>query len=104
MIHITITNTPSTQTVEIIGHSDKGKEPCARVTSAFEMLACLLYKDRDQLEQGDGYSFLITNKTKENANQLTMGQAYFNQLQVHYQRTMKVENREVENGENDKEG
>lgn len=95
MIHITITNTATTQTVEIIGHSDKGKEPCARVTSAFEMLANLLYKDRDQLGQGDGYSFLVTNKTKENVDQLTMAQAYFNQLQVHYQKTMKVENREV---------
>ena len=43
MIHITVTNTPTTQKIEIKGHSDKGKEPCARVTSAFEMLANLLF-------------------------------------------------------------
>ena len=95
MIHITITNTPGTQKIEIKGHSDKGKEPCARVTSAFEMLANLLYKDRDQLEQRDGYSLLGTNITNENKEQLKIAQAYFNQLQVHYQRTIKVENKEV---------
>ena len=95
MIHITITNTPTTQKVEIHGHSDKGKEPCARVTSAFEMLANLLYKDRDQLEQREGYSLLVTNITHENKEQLKMAQAYFNQLQVHYQRTIKIENKEV---------
>lgn len=95
MIHITITATPNTQKIEIKGHSDKGKEPCARVTSAFEMLANLLYKDRDQLEQQDGYSLLVTNTTSENKEQLKMAQAYFNQLQVHYQRTIKIENKEV---------
>ena len=95
MIHITITNTPNTQKIEIKGHSDKGKEPCARVTSAFEMLANLLYKDRDQLEQQDGYSLLVTNITNENKEQLKMAQAYFNQLKVHYQRTIKIENKEV---------
>ena len=86
MIHITITTTPATQKIEIKGHSDKGKEPCARVTSAFEMLANLLYKDRDQLEQRDGYSLLVTSFTRENKEQLKMAQAYFNQLQAHYQR------------------
>ena len=95
MIHITITTTPTSQKIEIQGHSDKGKEPCARVTSAFEMLANLLYKDRDQLEQRDGYSLLVTNSTKENKDQLKMVQAYFNQLQMHYQRTIKIENKEV---------
>ena len=95
MIHITITTTPKTQKIEIVGHSDKGKEPCARVTSAFEMMANLLYKDRDQLEQIDGYSLLVTNITHENQDQLKMAQAYFNQLQVHYQRTIKIENKEV---------
>ena len=95
MIHITITTTPTLQKVEIHGHSDKGKEPCARVTSAFEMMANLLYKDRDQLEQLDGYSLLVTNITHENKEQLKMTQAYFNQLQVHYQRTIKIENKEV---------
>ena len=95
MIHITITNTPTTQKVEIHGHSDKGKEPCARVTSAFEMLANLLYKDRDQLEQREGYSLLVTNITHENKEQMKMAQAYFNQLQVHYQKTIKIENKEV---------
>ena len=95
MIHITITTTPKTQKIEIHGHSDKGKEPCARVTSAFEMMANLLYKDRDQLEQQDGYSLLVTNITSENKDQLKMAQAYFNQLQVHYQRTIKIENKEV---------
>ena len=95
MIHITITTTPKTQKIEIHGHSDKGKEPCARVTSAFEMLANLLYKDRDQLEQQDGYSLLVANITNENKEQLKMAQAYFNQLHVHYQRTIKIENKEV---------
>ena len=95
MIHITITATPNTQKIEIKGHSDKGKEPCARVTSAFEMLANLLYKDRDQLEQQAGYSLLVTNTTSENKEQLKMAQAYFNQLQVHYQRTIKIENKET---------
>ena len=95
MIHITITTTPTSQKVEIHGHSDKGKEPCARATSAFEMMANLLYKDRDQLEQQVGYSLLVTNITNENKEQLKMAQAYFNQLQVHYQRTIKIENKEV---------
>ena len=95
MIHITITTTTTSQKIEIHGHSDKGKEPCARVTSAFEMMANLLYKDRDQLEQRDGYSLLVTNITIENKEQLKMVQAYFNQLQVHYQRTIKIENKEV---------
>ena len=95
MIHITITTTLKTQSIEIEGHSDKGKEPCARVTTAFEMLANLLYKDRDQLEQQDGYSLLVTNITSKNKDQLKMAQAYFNQLQVHYQRTIKIENKEV---------
>ena len=95
MIHVTITTTPTTQKIEIHGHSDKGKEPCARVTSAFEMMANLLYKDRDQLEQRDGYSLLVTNITNENKEQLKMAQAYFNQLHVHYQRTIKIENKEV---------
>ena len=95
MIHITITTTSTSQKIEIQGHSDKGKEPCARVTSAFEMLANLLYKDRDQLEQEDGYSLLVTTITSENKEQLKMAQAYFNQLQVHYQRTIKIENKEV---------
>ena len=95
MIHITITTTPNTQKIEIKGHSDKGKEPCARVTSAFEMLANLLYKDREELEQRDGYSLLVTSFTSENKEQLKMSQAYFNQLQVHYQRTIKIENKEV---------
>ena len=95
MIHITITTTPKTQKIEIQGHSDKGKEPCARVTSAFEMMANLLYKERDQLEQQDGYSLLVTNITNENKEQLKMTQAYFNQLQMHYQRTIKIENKEV---------
>ena len=96
MIHITITTTPSTQKIEIQGHSDKGKEPCARVTSAFEMLANLLYKDRDQLEQREGYSLLVTTITSENKEQLKMAQAYFNHLQVHYQKTIKIENKEVQ--------
>ena len=96
MIHITITTTPSTQKIEIQGHSEKGKEPCARVTSAFEMLANLLYKDRDQLEQRDGYSLLVTTFTNENKEQLKMAQAYFNQLQVHYQKTIQIENKEVQ--------
>ena len=95
MIHITITTIPTSQKVEIHGHSDKGKEPCARVTSAFEMMANLLYKDRDQLEQQVGYSLLVTNITNENKEQLKMAQTYFNQLQVHYQRTIKIENKEV---------
>ena len=95
MINITITTTPSTQKIEIKGHSDNGKEPCARVTSAFEMLANLLYKDRDQLEQRDGYSLLVTNITSENNEQLKMAQAYFNGLQVHYQKTIQIENKEV---------
>ena len=95
MIYITITTTPKTQKIEIHGHSDKGKEPCARVTSAFEMMANLLYKERDQLEQRDGYSLLVTTITSENKDQLEMAQAYFNQLQVHYQRTIKIENKEV---------
>ena len=96
MINITITTTPTTQKIEIKGHSDKGKEPCARVTSAFEMLANLLYKDRDQLEQRDGYSLLVTTFTSENKEQLKMAQAYFNHLQLHYQRTIKIENKEVQ--------
>ena len=96
MIHITITTTPNTQKIEIQGHSDKGKEPCARVTSAFEMLANLLFKDRDQLEQRDGYSLLVTTITNENKEQLKMAQDYFNHLQVHYQRTIKIENKEVQ--------
>ena len=95
MIHITFTNSPTTQKIEIQGHSDKGKEPCARVTSAFEMLANILFKDRDQLEQRDGYSLLVTNITSENKDQLKMAQAYFNHLQVHYQRTIQIENKEV---------
>ena len=95
MIKITITTTPNTQKIEIKGHSDKGKEPCARVTSAFEMLANLLYKDREELEQRDGYSLLVTTITSENKEQLKMAQAYFNGLQVHYQRTIKIENKEV---------
>ena len=95
MIKITITTTPNTQKIEIKGHSDKGKEPCARVTSAFEMLANLLYKDREELEQRDGYSLLVTTITSENKEQLKMAQAYFNQLKVHYQRTIKIENKEV---------
>ena len=99
MIHITVTNTPTTQKIEIKGHSDKGKEPCARVTSAFEMLANLLYKDRDQLEQREGYSLLVTMFTSENKEQLKMAQAYFNHLQVHYQKTIKIENKEVQNYE-----
>ena len=96
MIRIIITTTQNTQKIEIEGHSDKGKEPCARVTSAFEMVANLLYKDRDQLEQRDGYSLLVTTFTKENKEQLKMAQAYFNQLQVHYQKTIKIENKEVQ--------
>lgn len=96
MIRIIITTTPNTQKIEIHGHSDKGKEPCARVTSAFEMLANLLYKDRDQLEQQNGYSLLLTTITDENKEQLKMAQAYFNHLQVHYQRTIKIENKEVQ--------
>ena len=99
MIKITITTTPNTQKIEIKGHSDNGKEPCARVTSAFEMLANLLYKDRDQLEQENGYSLLVTTFTSENKEQLKMAQAYFNHLQVHYQRTIKIENKEVQNHE-----
>ena len=95
MIHITITTTPTSQKIEIHGHSDMGKEPCARVTSAFEMMANLLYKDRDQLDQRDGYSLLVTSITSENKEQLKMAQAYFNQLQVHYQRTIKIENKEI---------
>ena len=96
MINITITTAPTTQKIEIKGHSDKGKEPCARVTSAFEMMANLLYKDRDQLEQRDGYSLLVTTITSENKEQLKIAQAYFNQLQVHYQKTIKIENKEVQ--------
>ena len=96
MIHITITTTPTSQKVEIHGHSDKGKEPCARVTSAFEMMANLLYKERDQLEQQNGYSLLVTTFTNENKEQLKMAQAYFNSLQVHYQKTIKLENKEVQ--------
>ena len=96
MINITITTAPTTQKIEIKGHSDKGKEPCARVTSAFEMLANLLYKDRDKLEQRDGYSLLVTTFTSENKEQLKMAQAYFNHLQVHYQKTIKIENKEVQ--------
>ena len=95
MIKITITTTPNTQKIEIKGHSDKGKEPCARVTSAFEMLANLLYKDREELEQRDGYSLLVTTITNENKEQWKMAQAYFNGLQVHYQKTIKIENKEV---------
>ena len=95
MIHITITTTPTTQELEIVGHSNNGEEPCARVTSAFEMLANLLYKDRNQLEQRGGYSLLVTTITNENKEQLKMAQAYFNHLQVHYQKTIKVENKEV---------
>ena len=95
MISITITTTPTSQKIEIEGHSNMGKEPCARVTSAFEMLANLLYKDCDQLEQRYGYSLLVTNITHENQEQLKMAQVYFNQLQVHYQRTIKIENKEV---------
>ena len=96
MIHITITTTPTTQKIEIQGHSDKGKEPCARVTSAFEMLANLLFKDRDELEQREGYSLLVTNITHENQEQLKMAQSYFNHLQLHYQRAIKIENKEVQ--------
>lgn len=96
MIHITITTTPTTQKIEIQGHSDKGKEPCARVTSAFEMLANLLYKDHDEIEQRDGYSLLVTAITDENKDQLKMAQAYFNHLQIHYQKTIKIENKEVQ--------
>ena len=96
MIRIIITNTPITQKIEIQGHSDKGKEPCARVTSAFEMVANLLFKDRDELEQQNGYSLLVTTITDENKEQLKMAQAYFNHLQVHYQKTIKIENKEVQ--------
>ena len=99
MIHITFTTSPNTQKIEIQGHSDKGKEPCARVTSAFEMLANLLFKDRDQLEQQNGYSLLVTTITNENKEQLKMAQAYFNHLQAHYQKTIKIENKEVQNYE-----
>ena len=95
MISITITTTPTSQNIEIQGHSDIGKEPCARVTSAFEMMASLLYKDRDQLEQRYGYSLLVTTITSENKEQLKMAQAYFNGLQVHYQKTIQIENKEV---------
>ena len=95
MIYIEITTTPTSQKIEIKGHSDKGKEPCARVTSAFEMMANLLYKERDQLEQRDGYSLLVTTITSENKEQLKMAQAYFNHLQAHYQKTIKIENKEV---------
>ena len=95
MISITITTTPTTQNIEIQGHSNIGKEPCARVTSAFEMMASLLYKDRDQLEQREGYSLLVTSITSENKEQLKMAQAYFNQLNVHYQKTIQIENKEV---------
>ena len=66
MIRIIITTTPITQKIEIQGHSDKGKEPCARVTSAFEMLVNIVYKDRDELEQQNGYSLLVTRFTSEN--------------------------------------
>ena len=96
MIHITITTTPTTQKIEIHGHSDMGKEPCARVTSAFEMMANLLYKDRDEIEQRNGYSLLVTTITNENKDQLKMAQAYFNLLQAHYQKTIKIENKEVQ--------
>ena len=99
MIHITITTTPNTQKIEIKGHSDKGKEPCARVTSAFEMLVNLLYKDREELEQRDGYSLLVTTITSENKEQLKMAQGYFNHLQLHYQKTIQIENKEVQNYE-----
>ena len=95
MINILITTTPISQKIEILGHSDTGKEPCARVTSAFEMLANLMYKDRDQLEQSSGYSLLVTKITKQNRHQLDIGQAYFNNLQAHYPRTIKVENKEI---------
>lgn len=95
MIRIIITTTPTTQKIEIQGHSNEGEEPCARVTSAFEMLANLLFKDRDQLEQENGYSLLVTTITNENKEQLKMAQAYFNHLQVHYQKTIKIENKEV---------
>ena len=95
MISITITTTPTSQKIEIEGHSNMGKEPCARVTSAFEMLANLLYKDREELEQRDGYSLLVTTITSENKEQLKMAQAYFNGLQVHYQKTIQIENKEV---------
>ena len=95
MIYITITTNQNTQKIEIKGHSNNGEEPCARVTSAFEMLANLLYKDRDQLEQRDGYSLLVTTITSENKEQLKMAQAYFNHLQAHYQKTVKIENKEV---------
>ena len=59
------------------------------------MMANLLFKDRDQLEQQNGYSLLVTNITHENQEQLKMAQAYFNHLQVHYQKTIKIENKEV---------
>ena len=95
MIYITITTNQNTQKIEIKGHSNNGEEPCARVTSAFEMLANLLYKDRDQLEQRYGYSLLVTTITSENKEQLKMAQAYFNHLQAHYQKTIKIENKEV---------
>lgn len=97
MIYITITTTQNTQKIEIKGHSNNGEEPCARVTSAFEMLANLLYKDRDQLEQSGGYSLLVTTITSENKEQLKMAQAYFNRLQAHYQKTIQIENKEVLN-------
>ena len=96
MIYIEITTTPTSQKVEIHGHSDIGKEPCARVTSAFEMLANLLYKDHDEMAQRDGYSLLVTTITNENKEQLKMAQAYFNHLQVHYQKTIQIENKEVQ--------
>lgn len=96
MIKITIVTTPVAQKLEIVGHSDTGKEPCARVTSAFEMLANLLYKDRDRLEQRSGYSLLETIITEQNKHQLEVAKAYFNSLTAHYPRTIKVENREVE--------
>ena len=95
MIFIEITETEVSQKIEIKGHSDKGKEPCARVTSAFEMFVNLLYKDRDYLEQKDGYSLIVTNVTPENKNQLEMAKRYFNSLILHYPRTIKIENRKV---------
>ena len=95
MIHITITTTKNTQKIEIKGHSNIGQEPCARVTSAFEMLANLLYKDQDQIEQRYGYSLLVTTITSENKEQLKMAQAYFNHLQVYYHKTIQIENKEV---------
>ena len=44
----------------------------------------------------NGYSLLVTTITNENKDQLKMAQAYFNLLQTHYQKTIKIENKEVQ--------